>query len=164
MSASVSTTLLRIIAEAASAYRTGSDVYVVASVIPPHDREVFYTYGGSGDPAADAKRYLDSRPDADNWMLFGPFVTQTEGVASSVTALDYRVTVEHRQPDGTWTTKVYGEDEQIDALFLTLPAIDKFVVPYYVSVLGIERAQSIRDQFLENPTSHVHTWSTRWLL
>ena len=37
---------------------------------------------------------------------------------------------------------------QVDAIFLTLPAIDKFMIPYYSRVVGIDSAAAMRTQIV----------------
>jgi len=36
----------------------------------------------------------------------------------------------------------------VDALFLTLPAVDKFVIPYYSRILGSEEAARMRTEIM----------------
>ena len=160
MPRTVSPTLLRIVAEAASSCRSGKETYVVASMAYPYDREVFHN-GSDVESRADAERFLDTRDDRDEWMLFGPYVSQEEGRVTLPTVFDYRVTIERKLADGTIERTIF--DQEIDALFLTLPAIDKFAVPYYTSVVGAEEALALRDDFIVRPGVRGHDRKTRWL-
>lgn len=156
-----STALLKIVAEAASAYRTGSDVYVAARDTFPYDREVFFSYDGSSNPQQDAEDFVEAQKDDENWALFGPYVTDADEPATAWTALNYRVTIDVTAPDGETSQHVLSEE--IDALFLTLPAIDKFVVPYYTNTIGAERALDIRRQFIDAPEPMGHVWNSKFI-
>jgi hypothetical protein len=39
---------------------------------------------------------------------------------------------------------------EVDAIFLTLPAIDKFMIPYYSRVFGIDSAAAMRTQIVRD--------------
>jgi len=155
--------LIKAVGEAAVAYRTGSDTYVVVHREYPHDRQVFYTYDGSGDPKGEAVAWLHAREDASDWTIIGPIVTETEEPASRSIAPDFKVTVEGRDANGASILRTY--DGEIDALFLTLPAIDKFLIPYYTHVYGIEKALKIREEILQQEGAVItgHVWSSKFI-
>lgn len=156
-------TLIKAVGEAAVAFRTGSDVYVGIHREYPHDREVFYTYDGSGDTRQEAEQWLQSKDDASDWIIIGPIVTEAEEPASKAVATDFKVTVEGRGINGASLSRTY--DGEIDAVFLTLAAIDKFLIPYYTQVYGIKRAMQIREELLQKEEGPIvaHDRATRWL-
>jgi hypothetical protein len=41
---------------------------------------------------------------------------------------------------------------EVDAIFLSLPAIDKFMIPYYARVIGIDSAAAMRTQIVRGLT------------
>jgi len=135
-------------------------VYIVAKFQYPHERKAFYTYDGSSNPAREAQEFLDNCSPSEDWTLFGPYLAEFEGEASTWGAQNCRVTV-----DVTSATGDVHHDEldpDIDAVFLTLSAIDKFVVPYYTSVFGVERAAEIRRTYVAHPTVWVHVLDSAW--
>lgn len=158
--------MLKAVAEAASAYRTGSDVYVAASKTYPHERQVFYTYDGSTNPRAAADEFMSSissRPDGANWVLLGPFTTPTEEPSSRAIATDFTVTIRGRDVNGNEFERIF--DGEMDAIFLTLPAFDKFVMPYYTYVFGVERAREMREDVVSRELGPLggHVWNSKFL-
>jgi hypothetical protein len=151
--------LLKRLAEAVDGNRTGVPVYVVAS----HDslspvRGVFATRA-EGDRQA---RLLGS-----SYEVFGPFMAPLDAAApyylmgcihdglfsmmgvycpdpNKVLPKDSVVglTIVARMRDGT--TRNFPLSTTADAVFLTLPAIDKFVVPYYAHTIGVDSAAAMR--------------------
>ncbi len=127
--------LLRVLAEAADGYRTGERVWVVASYRAPHD-----IAGAFADPTAAA---ASAREAGGEYAAFGPYVTPARPTALVGNLVELRAIV--RRPDGTLDTSVIDTGRH-DALFWSESAIDKFVMPYYTSVYGVERAQELRQE------------------
>ena len=161
----VTATLLKVVGEAVDGYRTGRPAYVVAAYCFPHTvYGVFSTKDSAMTARARAGRGFDT---------FGPYVAPTDGAGEMRYAMiacphytptrykcptidsaftvpasqvdSVRVTVFAR--DGRFRTTSYQKTE-MDALFFTLSAMDKFVIPYYGRVLGAGYAASIRDQIV----------------
>ncbi|MBI3975446.1 MAG: hypothetical protein HY334_03555 [Armatimonadetes bacterium] len=154
--------LLRRLAAAADGYRTGTPVYVVASYASPHTvvgvfesreraqriaREYGRTYDVFGPYVTPrdygrpiiflAKPHCDPTIyscEADKWLL--PKVPWAADDIDSVT-----ITAYHRSGE-TW--HVRSPRLQVDAVFFTLAAHDKFVFPYYAGLVGTAYADSLR--------------------
>lgn len=154
--------LLRRIAEAVDGHRTGASVFVVASLeegLAPID--VFE------DRKAAERRLRELGPRA---AIFGPYRTARDPVPTYETCVHLRTSVMHFRcvppPDGLVPGAVTGlllvlqrKDGRADsialpadadAIFLGPAAVDKFVVPYYLPILGLEGATGVRRQTREN--------------
>ncbi len=152
----LSAALLRRLAAAADGYRTGEPVYVVASYEFPYT--VVGVVGTRDSALIKARAY--GRPAA----VFGPYVTPPDfGRAPTLLLMVHvrptvwgndsappwreqdidsvAVTVYHRSRR-TWHKVTHGLDD--DAIFFTLAAIDKFVLPYYTQLYGPAYADSLR--------------------
>jgi len=87
-------------------------------------------------------------------------VTETEGEADAWTPHNFRVTLDITSPTGEKTREELDPDT--DAVFLTLAAIDKFVIPYYTGLYGVERAAEIRRIYCAHPEKWVHVLESAW--
>ena len=153
----MSAQFLRRLGEAVAGYRTGEPVYVVASSRFPFEVAGVYSTRDSAS-AARASFPLN--------RVFGPFVTPLDfGQASVLAPLRHvrptiwmfdslpetawqehdvdsvAITVYHHSRR-TWHTVSRGLD--VDAVFFTLAAIDKFAIPYYANLYGPAYADSLR--------------------
>ena len=84
-----------------------------------------------------------------NYAVFGPFVTPADSVPDSLPRL-LNVRLTFRTPRGT----VHNKDVNprfVDALFLSMSAVDKFMIPYYSNLYGPEYARRMRDDVLMIP-------------
>ena len=134
-SARVSATMLRVLAEAADAERTGQPVFFVADYRFPH--QVLGPFG-SRDEAA--RLQADS---GSTFAVFGPYTTPTEpGVDTASRVVGIRITMMTRR--GRQTLDL--DPRKVDALFLSGAAADKFVIPFYSRVYGPEYAQRLRNR------------------
>lgn len=148
----VSATMLRVLAEAADVYRSGKPVYLVADYRYPHN--VLRAFASKA--AADKVR-ADS---GANYGVFGPYVT-TPDVAPDTANRILAIRVLMKTPEGNKTVAV--DPRQADALFLSMSAVDKFVLPYYQKILGPDYALKLRDKALEAMRSrlflrHCYSW------
>jgi hypothetical protein len=142
----VSATMLRVLAEAADGFRTGRPVFFVADYRFPHNvAGPFETYAQARRVKADSGARLG---------VFGPYVTPRDPNADSVNrVVAVRLTIE--SPDGRRDT-VDVDPTKVDALFFTMSAVDKFVVPYYSRVYGPEYATVLREALLpRRPLCHA---------
>ena len=157
-------TLLKVLGEAVDGYRTGQPVYVVAAFRSPYP---VYGVFSSRDSA------MSALPRAGRgYSVFGPYVAPPDGPGEVRYALracphywptvykcptrsftvgasqvdSVRVTVFVKSGPPQFTTYPRAE---VDALFFTLSAIDKFVIPYYQRLLGAAYADSLRKGFVQ---------------
>lgn len=135
----LSAPLLRRLAEAADGYRTGKAVYVVASMRAPYDvRGVF---------EADSAATIEARKAGPSYRVFGPYVTpRDEFKVAPAQILDITVRVQTAKGPVTMTV----DPKEYDAMFWSLGAVDKFLVPYYAGVSGPERAVQVHQDYLAN--------------
>lgn len=141
----VSATMLRVLAEAADGFRTGRPIYLVA------DRRFPHNVAGPFPSRAAAERV---RADSGaTFAVFGPYLTRPDPAPRSAPrVVAVRITVE--QPGGRRRTFDVRPDS-IDALFFTLSAVDKFMVPYYTRIYGTEYAHVLRETVMRQaPPCH----------
>lgn len=148
-----SASLLRVLAEAADGYRTGGPIWIVAGYDPPHQvLEVT-------DNAEGAQAALREAPPG--FGLFGPYVTPADDVPyAQLSVLEVLIIV---GPGDTLSL----DPAQYDAAFWSLPAIEKFCVPYYARVYGAERAEDMLNQVKDEAAVGVvphRSWSICRLL
>ena len=150
-------TLLKRIAEALDGNRTGQRVWVVASrdslnpvrgVLTDRDqalalaRRLGPRYGAFGP-------YQTAREPQSAMIVIGcqhdglhsVFAPRCPGGLLPALEVDSMTLVLHRRGGGTQRTSI---SSGVDAIFLTLPAIDKFAIPYYARVLGLDAAAAMR--------------------
>jgi hypothetical protein len=156
--------MLRRIAEAADGYRTGHNVWFVINEAAPYDIVEVYT-----DPP--------TRAAARGTRVVGPYFTEQDfgspamfvpvrhtpptkyGIDSlglawrlptepwAMEDIDSIVITAFRRGGGApWRVSSPGRD--IDAVFFTLAASDKFAFPYYARVSGLEATERMRDGLL----------------
>ena len=152
-------TLLRRIAEALDGNRTGDRVWVVASLDSLHPVRAVVT---SRERATTIARGFRGR-----YGVFGPYRTIDDplsgpivpgcqhdgkfsymdslcpGPAIPVADVDSMSLVVHRRGGVNERVRVR---QDVDAIFLTLAAIDKFAIPYYVRVIGVDSAAAMRTE------------------
>lgn len=138
--------LLRRLGEAAYGYQTGEEVWIVANWTPPHALKVF-------DSRAGATAFREGREDAAELGVFGPYVTprdpETDPKLGVREVVSIAITV--RLPGGEQESRTFRGDEY-DALFWSVSAVDKFMVPYYVGVEGLEVGGKVRRALAEPNT------------
>jgi hypothetical protein len=139
--------LLRRLAEAADGYRDGRDHFVVANRVFPHYVHGVFESRDSAQVVADS---LASRIDSVP-AVFGPFRTKEESPPPNPRDVDSVVVYRTDK-----TTKTYNGQEY-DALVWSLPAFDKFLVPYLTSVYGIEEAARQRELYLSGKSPLAHS-------
>lgn len=131
----VSATMLRVLAEAADADRTGRPVFFVADHRFPHQ-----VVGPFGSRDQALRLQADS---GSNFSVFGPYTTAPEPAADTTSrVVGIRITT--MTPRGRQTFEV--DPRKVDALFLSGAATDKFVIGYYGRVYGPEYAQILRER------------------
>jgi len=162
---SVSAGLLRRLAAAADGYRTGEPIWIVASPSEP------YSVAGVYTSVEEARR----RARSTGVQYFGPYVTPRDGArpeafvptrhsyptiymldSSStwrapetpwlLSDIDSVVITAYNRNGRTWRGSTRGD---VDAVFFTLSAYDKFVSPYYSALSGPGVAKQMRDTLLQ---------------
>jgi hypothetical protein len=155
-------TLLKRLGSAVDGYRDGQKLWVVISINPPHNiLGVRYSL--------EAARDLVPRGPS-SYQVMGPYVAPPDspGVPLTVTAfcklpdtgacgvdslptpipinsID-TIEVTFKLVGGGRRTVVY-KPRDVEAVFFTLSAIDKLLVPYYTGIYGVDTAQRLRQQY-----------------
>jgi hypothetical protein len=131
----VSATMLRVLAEAADVYRSGKPVFLVADYRYPHN--VLRAFSSRAE-AEKAK--TDS---GSTYGIFGPYLTPRDPIPDAATRI-IAIRITTQTPRGPRTQDV--DPRQADALFFSMSAIDKFVLPYYQKLLGPEYTRTLRQK------------------
>ncbi len=151
------TVMVKRFAEALDGYRTGKPLYVVLSGDPLNPPV------GAFPDLRTATEF--ARKLGRGARVMGPGLTLSEpgdGIAACIHGGDSRWFTDRCVPPGNFTartdirsmtlqiTRKDGSRDSIpvpvdaDALFLSAAAVDKFAVPYYVRVIGLEATQAMR--------------------
>ncbi len=161
----ISAALLRRLAAAADGYRTGLPVWVVVSTYEPYQVEGVYT------TLAEARLRV---PRIRGGQVFGPYVTPLDEGRAMIFVPMWHVdpTIYMLESSPTWvlpptpwpmervdsvviTAYNHGETWRgfthgnVDAVFFTLSAYDKFVSPYYSALSGLDVATQMRQSIVQ---------------
>jgi hypothetical protein len=162
--------LLRRLAEAVDGYRSGETLYVVAAWHFPHEvAGVFATRTLA--LAAVQRKGLDyaafgpyfAPPDKGNELMlyslqYCPGLHELDSYCPDTTfsanlSVPYQniqdITITIHTKTGAAVQRVLAPG-QVDAVFFTLSAIDKFVMPYYTRIYGAQFAADMRASYLKN--------------
>ncbi|MEO8199726.1 MAG: hypothetical protein ABI679_04310 [Gemmatimonadota bacterium] len=138
--------LYRQLAEAADGYRTGKETFFIAMPTPPHDvRGPFASRDEAHRAAATAGR---------RFAVYGPFIASRDSIPRRGSEL---VSVSLRFRTNRGDSVVQINPREVDALFFSLSSVDKFMIPYYVQVRGLDYASRLRNQIIafgSGPTCH----------
>jgi hypothetical protein len=132
---SISAALARRLAAAADGHRDGQEIYFQARFEPGADGDFDVTGPFSREQA-------EQQAPPEGFGIFGPYRTDECEDDISRTPVK-RVTME--LTNGEVLT---FEGSRYDALFWSSSALEKFVVPYYAMIAGVDRATRLRDTFL----------------
>lgn len=134
--------LARRLAEAADGYRDGQPKWVVAD---RQRKQGNHRVVGVFSSLARADSVADSvaKAEGGEFKAFGPFVTPKEGVDFPPEEAVAEVVVVYQNGK----QQRYGADS-IDALVWSLPAFDKFIVPYLSSAYSVDYAKQQRDLYV----------------
>ena len=133
--AAMPASLLRALAEAADAHRDGQPVYLVA------DRRFPHRVIGHLSSRADAVAM--QHDSGASYGTFGPFVTPADSVSAAAPKL-VNVRLTFKTAQGATRVKDVNP-KQVDALFMNMSAVDKFMIPYYAQLYGPVYASRMRD-------------------
>lgn len=162
--------LLRRLAEAADGYRTGRRIWIVASRQPPYDV--------GGVFASETTAVHVARDSGELWGSFGPYVTPRDlgqlPVFIIAPPMHCRPTIVCwdvwvQTPDTSWLEQDIDSlvvtayhhsgrmardrvSPDVDAIFFSLSAFDKFAIPYYSALSGPEFALRLRQSVI----SRIH--------
>jgi hypothetical protein len=145
----LSPTLLRVLGETAAACRPGPRaIYLVADYRFPHE----------------VVGHFFSRPEAERirersgstFGVFGPYTAGRDVSDTAVRALT--VTITRRATSGRIDT-ISVDPQKVDALFLSMSAVDKFMLPYYSNLYGPEYAFRLRQRLGPSSILPCHTKS-----
>lgn len=121
----------RVIAEALSSLQPGNFYLVLERAYP-------FTVVGAYE-SVDSARAAVAGDMAPRYEVSGPHRSTGARTPWHVVSVQLRV----RGSDGREQNVEY-DARSVDAIFLSMPAVDKFVVPYYARVYGRPYADSIR--------------------
>ena len=127
--------LLLRLAEAADGYRDGQNHYFVFNRHEPSDEDREFP------TLADANEYLSQKTTPADFVVFGPCQTPIDNAALGVTNVSV-----------TWNDSTPKLDTDVaakaDCIFWSASAVDKFLIPYYARVWGVEAAERLRNTLL----------------
>ena len=164
LTASATPLVLRRLAEVLDGHRTGGTVWIALGRAAPHP-----ALGVFATRAAALQALRDS---VGRFTLHGPLAATRDPIASDGRQLvlkcqhyqsamhaeicppgpqiDFgsveRMELTIRTRDGR--THILPLDPRADAIFLTLSAVEKFAMPYYAGVLGVESAAALRQRII----------------
>lgn len=151
----------RRLAEAADGFRDGLYHYFIASrsfpfflITPP---------GSSSDVSAkdtalqELEQNRNQFPERD-YEIFGPFFTPPDNELKDFDYIEIRM-MKNTYAQGKEVVRSYELDADADAVFFTLSAVDKFLVPYYSLLYNGSVANEIRTTSMQKfmsaaPTIH----------
>jgi hypothetical protein len=138
----------RVLAEAVSSYRHAGEFYLVGARVSP-----FTVVGAFASP--DSARRA-ARLAGRLYEVSGPY--RGSGTRTPWEVLS--VTVRIRDAAGREQTLQY-DPRTVDAVFLTMQAVDKFMMPYYTNLYGRPYADSVRRAVVEEtpPKPPCHRYS-----
>jgi len=126
--------LYRRLAEAADGFRDGAPVWFAAHRLDPN-QEVL-------GPFRSQENVLSAAEAEPGYDAFGPFITDPESAPVGEEEI-VGAAVWVKEEDGSFSWAIY-QPSDVDAVFLTDSAIDKFVVPYLSQVHGPAYTEQIR--------------------
>jgi hypothetical protein len=168
--AAMAASLLRRLAEAVDGYRSGETLFVAAAWRFPHEVAGVFTSSRQATEVARRKGVeygvfgpYFAPPDSGNEMMFYslrlcPGLHEPDSYCPDTTfslsqAVPYAnirdITVTIHAKNGTAVESVLAPGD-VDAVFFTLSAIDKFVMPYYTRIYGAQFAADMRAGYLRN--------------
>jgi hypothetical protein len=149
-SQAVSPELARVLAQAAdSAYAPPGEFFVVARFEPDlHSLQPFNVQPpvATFEEAKQVKEELDRTDPGFTHGVFGPFKSTT-GPVNQAAVVHLDVTIEGR------TMPIPIDGQQFDALFYSVQAVEKFVIPYSVQEFGPEYGTFVLNEFLASPVA-----------
>lgn len=155
----ISASLARRLAEAADGFRNTGEVFFIAGYARPHPIKEFPDFNS-------AKDFFDNNNlNESEFGIFGPYKTIDDLKDSNLIGVENIKSVEliiHFDNSETQNISLPGK---IDSIFFNLSSLEKFLLPYYTGLFGVDYAKQIRDNALAQfkaapagkvaPVSHV---------
>jgi len=137
----------RVLAEAASSYNDTGTFFIVGDTARPYTVIGYYPTLGAADSAA-------ARAGA-GYRSSGPYPGLDKRDPWQVLAITVRVRTDSGERE------LHYDPRTVDAVFLTMGAVRKFLVPYYSRVYGPEVAATVEPMILvpRPPTPPCHRMS-----
>lgn len=136
----ISASLTQRLGEAADGYRNIPQVFFVAAFSPPHKVFPFETLESAEE------FYYKKNLSPDKWGIFGPFEAKNEFPVKFDKKPIKKISVLVSYKDGTDDS--IELDSHTDAVFFNFSSLDKFLIPYYTKLYGVDQAKKIRDEFI----------------
>jgi len=135
--------LAKRLAEAADSFRDGKYYYFVSLLNPTEDHPDFDLHSVSGDTDEQANNNADTLKNSlgDNYIKFGPYKNACE----ESPLLDFD-SLEVKLIKNGLATFTITLDKSTDAIMLSLSAYDKFFLPYYTRLYGVDVAAAFRSE------------------
>ncbi|HYR07004.1 MAG TPA: hypothetical protein VEQ60_04535 [Longimicrobium sp.] len=135
-----STTLLSRLAEAVDGHRYGRRVCYVGRFWYEPGKQGHRLYGPFRD-CTEAEEFRESLPDKDEYGLFGPYYTKKQPLRAADTREVAKVVVHFTGTADTITL----DGEEFDAVFWSASSLEKFLIPYYVSIGTLTEGNVLAD-------------------
>ena len=161
----MSVLMLKRIAEAVDGHRTGANVWVVLELDYPHRPIGVFDREQDAEAARARARgrfgvvgpYKAPGERAPDWIIGCQHMQSVTDSVPNYCPMSRRIPVDMLQGgeiilrlrDGT--TETIPLAPGADAVFLTSSAIDKFVMPYYTGILGVDATAALRQRMLGLP-------------
>lgn len=146
--------LLSRLSEAADSQRNARKSWFVAEVgyVPRKGHKIIGPFYSKEEACAKERARLES----GRFMIFGPFLTYAH-TGDKVNQVD-KVVLHLKD-----YREIHLDGARYDAVCWTLPAFDKFVMPYYAQIGSLEESDEVRKTFLRDtsfaaihiPTSEI---------
>lgn len=135
--------LAKRLAEAADSFRDGKYYYFVSLLNPTETHPDFDLHSVSGDTDEQASSYADTLKNSlgSDYFKFGPY--KNDFVESPLLDFD---SLEVNLIKNGLATATITLDKSTDAIILNLSAYDKFFLPYYTRLYGVDVAAGFRSQ------------------
>ena len=146
----VAVSLLKRIAEAVDGYRNIDNVWVSAKLDFPHELEIFESEAEAED---HAQKY--------NYETFGPY-TARRNLNSPDEIIEEVVEIKITLKRGDKIEEIKLDSKNTDAVFLSESAVDKFVMPYYTQLYGVEYAATLKSESSKKGIISCHIRTTKW--
>jgi hypothetical protein len=137
----------RVLAEAVSSYSDTGEFFLVGATVRPFTVIGYFRTRGAADSAATRA--------GSQYRAYGPYQGQRTRDPWEVLSITVRVRTDSGERE------LHYDPRTVDAVFLSMSAVRKFLVPYYRRVYGPGVAASVEPMILAPtpPTPPCHTMS-----
>jgi hypothetical protein len=135
--------LARRLAEAADGFRNVPQVFFIAGYARPHAFKDF-------PDLTSAETYFSEKGlSVNDYGIFGPYKTYDDVEKLNLTGIEdfAKVDIDIYLKNGDH--QKFSLPGGIDAIFLNLSSLEKFVFPYYCHLYGVEYAQQMRTNLID---------------